>query len=387
MKSMPAAASSIPPASPAVSSPTTEQARGALSPLPPSPPAADFSAESAPALCAWMRGELQAGRAAEALRHWEDTGNPLSDSCAVLVTASLLAAETGRWGKAREWTFRVLAREPENPMAAGLGALAAFHSGDLPESARLFKRHGLFAATPLVRLFLWTFAERVRMDPSRYPWQDGLPTSDSSKEPASPAPGPDSDSSVQRPIISLWRQLILGGGVGQAARAKVMTREADRHFMRRELAQARRAYLEAAALTPEEWIPPMAAEFCRIDAGGSEAETARAKLIEIASRFPDVPLVASASAYACYASGRFREGLALLSTLSPAGPDDWGANYLSALCLKSLGREREADQALRIALGPFFIDTWEQFVMPLFARVIRGLERNPSPALKHKKGT
>lgn len=302
--------------------------------------------------CGWLRGALRCERPLDALQRWEAEGLVRLDP-AEAVTLALLEAEAGRWDRARALAGEALAATPENPLAAGVAGIADYQLGDLRGAGRHLNRHGLFAAFPLVRLFVWTFAEPLRLHPERFPAETG-------------------DSlNAQEPRVSALEALVFGGGLGPAARARALTRRGDREFLRGRLAHAERAYEAAARACPEEETAALAHALLQIERGERLAPTRR--LTALLASQPDSPALTAAAAYGWYHLGEFRRALALLATLTPAGPDDWGAYYLGALCLRALGENARAGAALEVALGPFFLDTWELFIQPMFRRALASL--------------
>lgn len=327
--------------------------------------------KEARAVCEWARHALDKGWSSDALSLWHKSGEPGATHGAVAVAVALLEADLGRWDSVRRRASDVLVQERENPLAGGLAALAAFHTGDRAEAALLFQRHGLFAAFPLVRLFVHSFAEEVRRRPDRYPW----PGANSKSVPAASARGSgsattsSSDESALRP--ALWRRLVHGGGFSRHSEARALIVQGDKALVEGDLSTALRCFQQAARLDPANWMARMAAALCLLEI--SEIQQAAGELTALLGEHADVPNLASAAAWALVHLGEHRRALEVLSTLSPAGPDDWGMHYIAALAFRGLDRPAEADRMLRQALGPYFLDTWEQFVLPLFHRVVAGL--------------
>lgn len=328
-------------------------------------------------LCDWARTALRDGHAAEALEHWRAAGCPAENDPAFAVVVALLEAERGDWNSVLARCQKILGVCADNPLAGGLAGLAAYHTGNPGEAVRRFRSHGLFAAFPLVRLFLWTFAEEVYRQPWKYPWPGGEGGRDAGEKSA--GGGADATcndgGAVGRP--GLWKQLARGGGVGAGARCRALLVEADQALRRNDLPHALACFRQASTEDPRHWMSRMAVGFCLLELG--RIEEGADILFALLGDHPDLPPVLSATAWACHALGRTDEALDLLETLQPAGPDDWGIYYLGALCLRAKGQTHEADVLLRQALGPYFLDTWEQYVQPLFQRVVFSLEGRSMP--------
>jgi hypothetical protein len=270
-------------------------------------------------------------------------------------------------------------------------ALAAWHLGNPADAAERFDRHGLFAAFPLVRLFLWTFAPDVRTQPERYPWPGAeseipadteIPADLEQDEPEVKWPGSEHESDVLPP---LWKRLIRGGGFGTDSAARALVTEGDEALSRGHLKTALGYFLAAARADPENWMARMAVGLCRLELG--DYNRAADELTQLLSEKPDVPNLASAAAWALLHQGACHRALEILSTLTPAGPDDWGMHYIAAQCFQELGQPNHADRLLREALGPFFLDTWEQFVLPLYHRVHAALQLQADRAAIESEST
>jgi tetratricopeptide (TPR) repeat protein len=80
-------------------------------------------------------------------------------------------------------------------------------------------------------------------------------------------------------------------------------------------------------------------------------------------------------AWTLHEVGEHAEALRALSTIRPDGPFDLGAHYLAAVCWLMLGNDRNYQKAMEEALGPYFIDSWEQLVHPFVQRVGEWLKR------------
>lgn len=416
-------------ATPATATSVSAVAPGTLAALPPPP-------REARALCSWAREALRLERVDEALDLWRKAGEPDRSHPAVAVAIALLEAEAGQWASVRDRVRPVLDAAHENPLAGGLAALAAYHTGDLKSAVSLFDTHGLFAAFPLVRLFIHSFALEVLHHRERFPWPGrDFPThpSTSQKDPAvSRAGGVPSESESElntarrsgnpggfeirdlrferkceektghknaqkaqesggkssqemktsdeigadpaqpaalRPPF--WKRFAHGGGLGPDSDARALVIEGDDLLQQGDLAGALRRFESALHHDPKNWMAAMAAGLCRIELG--DFETAANDLVELLGRNPDVPNLGSAAAWGLLHLGEYNQALEILSTLAPAGPDDWGQHYIAALAFLGLDRRAESDRLLRQALGPFFLDTWEQFILPLFHRVAVGL--------------
>jgi tetratricopeptide (TPR) repeat protein len=74
-------------------------------------------------------------------------------------------------------------------------------------------------------------------------------------------------------------------------------------------------------------------------------------------------------AWAVHEAGRHEEALHLLSAVHPEGPEDLGAHFVAAVCWLMLDRQNEFRQCFRIAMTKYFIDTWEQLMLPFIHRV------------------
>lgn len=315
-------------------------------------------------LCGWARRALDAGEAAPALAQWRGAGEPARQDPAVSVAIALLEAELEQWTSVRDRVVPVLETARENSLAGGLRALAAFHLGERLTAADLFARHGLFAAFPLVRLFIRAFAMEVRRHPDRYPWPGAETDPAAADVLAVPI-----DEKLVRP--SLWKRFFHGGGLGPDSDARALVLQGDRALMAGNLAKALGCFQAAARHDPENWMARMAAALCLLEQG--RFEQAADELIDLLGVHPDVPNLASAAAWGLLHLEDYETALEILATLTPAGPDDWGLHYIASLAFLGLGKREKSDQMLREALGPYFLDTWEQFVMPLFHRVTTGL--------------
>lgn len=329
-------------------------------------------------LCDWARTALREGRAAEALEHWQAAGCPAENEPAFAVVVALLEAEQGDWASVLARCQKVLGVSADNPLAGGLAGLAVYHTGNPGEAVRLFRSHGLFAAFPLVRLFIWTFAEEVYRQPWKYPWPGGGGVQAAGQKSTDGTADATCNDGVVAGQPGVWKQLVRGAGLGAGARCRALLVEADHALRRNDLPHALACFRQASTEDPRHWMSRMAVGFCLLELG--QIEEGANILFALLGDHPDLPPILSATAWACHALGRTEEALDLLETLHPAGPDDWGMNYLGALCLRATGRAHEADVLLRQALGPYFLDTWEQYVQPLFHRVLFALEgRSGSP--------
>ncbi|CAN5448925.1 hypothetical protein BH09SUM1_BH09SUM1_06090 [soil metagenome] len=106
---------------------------------------------------------------------------------------------------------------------------------------------------------------------------------------------------------------------------------------------------------------------------GAEAlpllEAAAVRAMDKFDRAKDAELLPQPDTVVCLAwslheAGEHRKALELLSGIRPEGPDDWGSHFVAAVCWLMLGDEKHYSDALRAALGPYFIDTWEQLLRP-----------------------
>ncbi|MCB2156412.1 tetratricopeptide repeat protein [bacterium] len=177
-----------------------------------------------------------------------------------------------------------------------------------------------------------------------------------------------------------------------AARRR-LARDLERHGMniyhRGAHATACRIYEAAWELDPEDEIIRAGYSWCLLGFGFHEqsrelieplvrdgAERYRTERRTTALPHPQIVVQ---WAWCLHEAGEHREALAVLSTVRPEGPDDFGSHIVAALSWDALGDPLNADRAYVPALQDYFLDTWEQFIQPFIKKTVSWLAEESAP--------
>ncbi len=288
--------------------------------------------------------------------------------------------------------------ERENPVARGHLALTLFQLGERAESAKLFRDSVLFPHAGFLRRFLEVFW------PLRFETSLGKPAKQEFQVPQKAKAlwqtalerlqhfqpdelEPNADARFLAQLSDLgWRLFTKEGRrINQIRTAgdKLSAIAIDEFFKGR-----RRSALEVFSYAHDvrplnQKITEHLAYLLLLDGRPEEAEKLLEDLIQNAiTRFDqdrseqDLP---QPDAIVCYAWCRHEQGfhgeaIKLLSAVYPEGPEDYGSHFVAAMSWLMLGRSDEFRAALSQALGPYFIDTWEQIVRPFIATTLLWLE-------------
>lgn len=282
-----------------------------------------------------------------------------------LLLRGICHLDEGAWRDAREDFDGVLAAQPENNTARLHRALTHFLLGQPRDAARDFRAGPLFPEPRFLRRFLRTF----------WPVRFEHPEMARAAQPADVAlPAPLSESVA---------------GKNAKALARNLNRHGVKAYVAKRRAEAAMAFEQAAQLDPSDPEHAMFHAWCLLQQG--EGERARAIVEPLMERaLTDYleerpsggvahPHLVCEYAWALHECREHREALALLSTVRPAGPDDYWSHIIAALCWTMLEHEKNADACFDAAFGGFFLETWDQFVEPFLENVIAWLE-GPAPA-------
>lgn len=251
----------------------------------------------------------------------------------------------------------VLARDPQNPVAANHLALAKFKMGDAPGAAKIFDEAPLFPQFGFLERFLHLFWPlRVTTDIAASVYGED-------KKPAMSAEFARYEAHADRVSNRQKKKL-----------AKALMNECSKDFFNRHYSSARTLARRALTIVPdgEDYIVTNCA-FAILDGRTQDAlelseplfNNVVAELTKDPSLVRNVPPdVVMIRAAAMHALGKHEEALRLISRVGPMGPDDWGSHFFAAMSWHALGNRENARDALQIALGPFFLDTWENHVLP-----------------------
>lgn len=266
----------------------------------------------------------------------------------------------------------VLARDPQNPVAASHLALAKFKTGDALGAANIFDAHPLFPQFGFLERFLHLFW------PLRATTDIAAATYGEDKKPALSADFARFEAHADRVSKRQKKKL-----------AKALMNECSKDFFNRHYVSARTLAQRALAVIPdgEDYIITNCA-FAMLDGRTQDALELSEPLFQIVvgeltkdpSLSGNVPAdVIMIRAAAMHALGKHEEALRLISTVAPMGPDDWGSHFFAAMAWHALGNRENARAAMQIALGPFFLDTWENHVQPFLLKT-RSWLRTPEAA-------
>lgn len=325
----------------------------------------------------WTRLDAPGGASA-VLEAMEATPPAAGDHAAQLLRG-IAQLEAGDPAAAEADLTAVRDAQPLNPVATLNLSLAKFRNGDAPAAAKLLADAVLFPQRDFLRRALalfWPLRRRTAL--ARTPF--GKP------------PGSSIPHSTD---FSRWEKH--RGTCGDRARARLAEKlffAAEDAFQSAHFQTAALLYERAAQVLPVEPLTVASAAHMMLLFG--RVEDARALIEPIfeedaqllvapppeaatpsfIARFAKAfttseagdaqmePRIAVAHAWILHELGRDREALATLSLVEPAGPDDWNAHFVAAMCWLSLGEEQNYRRLLALALGPYFLDTWEYIVRP-----------------------
>lgn len=351
----------------------------------------------------WHR--LEAGSATEVAESLGTAPNP--DLPVVGRTLHGLAFyQAGRHGEAVLAFEDVLRAEPRNPLATLYLVLALYGAGRCAEAGRLltapetviFPHRGWLLE--FVRVF-WPQRRTAGLeeaailppedgwaDPYAARWQayQALPP----LEGEAPEPAPDEEDSPGL-IAELHRfaQSITSPAGKRRAIARKLARQyrkgAEGAYHARKLGHAVRMMERAHALSPHSQSVLGNLGYLYLVAGHPERAHAllepflqeRLAAYEVKKDAAELPRaeVLICFAWALHEAGRHEEALQLLSAVQPEGPEDLGAHFVAAICWLALGREAEYREAFHLATTTYFIDTWEQLLLPFIHQVADWLGR------------
>lgn len=323
---------------------------------------------SQPIDAAWAL--LDAGKPEAALGALEEHA---SECDAGQLLRALALQEMGQHEAAVALFNALLERQPENPVARLNRGLALYALGQRADAAADFAHGPLFPSPGFLKRFLRTF----------WPVQF--------EHPELLARGFD-DVPEQWPLKQRVEQFRAEpGALSPASRGK-LARSLEQHgttlYHKRRHALACRLFEAAWELDPEDEIIRAALSWCLLGFGFHEKArdlieplVAGATERYRAERRPGAlphPQIVVQWAWCLHQAGEHRPALAVLSTVRPEGPDDFGAHIVAALSWDALGETGHADRAYGPALGVYFLDTWEQFLQPFIGKTVDWLQDHSS---------
>jgi len=306
---------------------------------------------------AWQK--LDRGEAAAVATELADLSSSAPEP-AILVRG-LAYFDAGDSAKAAADFEAVLARDPQNPVASNHLALTKFKTGDASGAAKILQDNPLFPQFGFLERFLHLFW------PLRATTGIAVATYGDEKKPALSAEFARFEEHRDRVSPRQKKKL-----------AKALMDHCSDDFFGGHYVSARTLAERALAVVPdaEDYILTNCA-FALLDGRLQEAlekseplfATILAELTKDPSLAPRVPAdVIMIRAAAMHGLGRHEEALRLISTVAPMGPDDWGSHFFAAMSWHALGNRENARDALKVALGPFFLDTWENQVQPFLLK-------------------
>jgi tetratricopeptide (TPR) repeat protein len=271
------------------------------------------------------------------------------------------------WSGALADLEAVLAAQPENAVAALHRVFPLHHLGRHAEAAALLRGGAVLMPH---RDFLAQFVETFW--PLHFTTALGAPRAEVPAAllapPQDPAPGIEPTGN---PILALSRVLIaLGSAGGRAALAR--QREANRRaaggiraYMAGDLGAALDHLARAHRAEPanEGTAANLAFALLAANQPAAALDVVLPHLAEAA--LPDTIVSAGR---ALHHLGRQEEALRLLAVVEAEGPEDYYAHFARATCLLAQGNPAWRPM-LDTALDGYFIDTWEQMLVPFIRRV------------------
>lgn len=256
----------------------------------------------------------------------------------------------------------VLARDGQNAPARLHRALARFALGDAAGAAADLDGGPLFPHREWLGRFLRLF----------WPMQFDRPAIHRAAWDAE-SPG------AAGPEARLAARLAAGTGPLSPGERRAMARQLPDLFLKDRWGEAWAAVEAALGRDPADSEARAFAAFFQLNRGEWQAaaefldpavEEALARFLETREEF-DLPSPDLLVEYAwrLHQEGRHHEALAVLATVRPAGPDDYQAHILAAMCWTTLGRRAEADAALAACLDDYFLDSWDLVVRPFIRKV------------------
>lgn len=317
---------------------------------------------------AWTR--LDAGESAAVADELKDLADEDSTSIQLRAHARY---DSGDWaGAAADWE-RVLALDEQNPVARNHLALARFRLGDAKGAADLLEGAPLFPQAGFLARFLDLFwplrgttgiARTNISEPGEVPFSAEYARFEAHAEKVAPR---------------LRRKL-----------AGRMMDEGMIEFEKGRFSSARTLFDRAAKVAPDMEDATCASVAMALIDGEAEEALDRiqpifaivlAALEKDPGRVDEVdPHFVSLLGSALHGVGRHGEALRVLAHARPAGPDDWGAHFVAAMCWNAIGRRADSRRLLAIALGPFFLPTWETAIRPFVLKTAKWLRTEEAAA-------
>lgn len=334
--------------------------------------------------------QLESGHHGEVLAN---IGEVSASSPPVLRTLAAMAHLAAGNAELAEALFSgVLKVEPENPVARSYGALALFQLGRDGDAGKRMEEAPPFPHQRFIRKFLETFWPLTFTTSLGHPMRpEGLSKDD---------PHAVEFGRWRTHAASIDADLLERQGSVMEQVSEFVTARGRLHRSTRKLAGKYDSLGVAAWHRQDVWrsiyfferghtIRPAHEQiatnlaFVQLTAGLSneavatlspvmERNIAAYEVRKNVEELPD-PETVVVFARAKHQSGEHREALALLATVQPEGPEDYGAHIVAALCWLMLGETENFRRALDVALNDYFIDTWEQYLAPFMLGVGRWL--------------
>ncbi len=347
--------------------------------------------------------KLDSGAAAEILPTLE--GLPKDAPLVYRTLHGLACYETGEFQKSEEILRQVLEVENENPVAQLFLVLALFEEGKDQEAGELLmKRAVLHPHRGFLIRFMRTFWP-LRFEPSLGSFEQDLESEakdplasqyESWKsaagdgEPVSlePPEGESLGTEIQRHINELTSASGKRVRKGRSLATKYLKQGAGQ-YVAGDLASAQLSMVRAHEIRPMN--EEVANHFAYVALFSGKVDEAMAALEPVleekVAKYDESREIGCLPTYdtlACYAwalheSGRHQDAIRVVSLVREEGPEDYGANFIAAVCWLMLNNEDLFKSAFNRAMDKFYIDTWEQLARPFVLKVGRWLEAGGRP--------
>lgn len=315
------------------------------------------------------------------------------------VLRGLALYHEGAWPQARSSFQNVLAIDPQNPIAALYLVLALFQDGEDKEAGKLLSAIVIFPHQRWLAEFLLTFW------PLRFTTSLGMPEDGPAEEEfadpfhtdyirwqehAERIDAAAMDDPARDGVLNDLK-MVFGGLVSEKIHFQSSARRLGQRYADKATAcyhagdrlRALKLFERAHEIRPyNEMLTANLAYVYLLHRKVEESQRILAPFFDSAlSRFErdkNPAGLPQADTIVCYAwslheAGRNDEALRLLSVVLPEGPDDWGSHFVASVCWLMKRDDVKFRHALDMALGPYFIDTWEQILRPFVERVAKWL--------------
>ncbi len=272
--------------------------------------------------------------------------------------------DSADWKGALEDFEVVLKAEPENRVAALHCSLAAWKTGDSARALACLKNAHPFPHDGFVRRFLEVFWP-LRFEEAEL--RAFMPVTDPPEIPliarAREAP-PERKASFVAKLMDAAM-----GAISQEEYGRALALASAAVHLAPENEDCVSIY---AALSLQSGRPEQARVACEKYLEDLLANYSDSK---VQALLPDSAFI-SFWAMSLHEAGEHRAALAVLSRVRPEGPEDYRANLVAGLCWMMMGEKNRARECLDVALGAFFLDSWELVVEPFIQRVLGWMERS-----------